>query len=78
MSETVLRDIVSWHRLYLAAKPFYVGVNVDRLAYPLHRSTACSRQMRGHSFMLDVVLSHHATVGSSAFPGDAKPSGLDI
>jgi hypothetical protein len=25
--------------LYLAAKPSHVGVDVDRLAYPLHRPT---------------------------------------
>jgi hypothetical protein len=41
----------SWRRcftvwLYMAAKPSHVGVDVDGLACPLHRPTACNRQMR--------------------------------
>jgi hypothetical protein len=39
------RCFVEW--LYLAAKPAHVGVDVDGLAYPLCRSTACNRQTRG-------------------------------
>jgi hypothetical protein len=35
----------SW--LYLMAKLYHMGVDVDRLACPLYRPTACSRQMRG-------------------------------
>jgi hypothetical protein len=34
MPEMVLGDIDSWCRLYLAAKPSHVGVNVDELACP--------------------------------------------
>jgi hypothetical protein len=34
--------------LYLATKPSHVGVNVDRLAYPVHRPMALSYQMMGH------------------------------
>jgi hypothetical protein len=44
MPGTVLRDVTSWHRLYLAVKPSHVGVDVDGLAYPLLRPTVCSRQ----------------------------------
>jgi hypothetical protein len=33
-------SFVKW--LYLAVKPSYVGVDVDMLAYPLHRPTAHS------------------------------------
>jgi hypothetical protein len=33
--------------LYLAAKPAHVGVDVDGLAYPLHRPTVYSCQTRG-------------------------------
>jgi hypothetical protein len=36
MSGTVLGDIASRRRLYLVAKPSYVGVDVDGLPCPLH------------------------------------------
>jgi hypothetical protein len=39
-----LGDVASHRRLYLAAKPSHVGVNVDGLAYLLHHPTTCSRQ----------------------------------
>jgi hypothetical protein len=51
---------------------------VDGLACPLHRPTICSRQMRGHGFLLGIVLSHHVAVGGGALLWDAKPSDLDI
>jgi hypothetical protein len=47
MVEKVLGDIALWCRLYLAAKPSLMGVNVNGLTCPLHRPIASSRQMRG-------------------------------
>jgi hypothetical protein len=38
----VLGDVASWCWLYFAAKPSHVGVDVDRLACPLHHPTVCS------------------------------------
>jgi hypothetical protein len=73
-----LRDVASWLRLYLAAKPFHRGVDVDRLAYPLQHPMACGRQTRGQGFLSGAVLSNHVLVGGGAFPGSAKPTGLDI
>jgi hypothetical protein len=35
MPGTVLEDVASWHRLYLAAKASHKGVDVDGLACPL-------------------------------------------
>jgi hypothetical protein len=78
MPGMVLGDVTSQCRLYLAAKPFYVGVNVDRLACPLHRPMVCSRQMRGHGFLSSITLSRCGAVADGAFPGDAKAPGLDI
>jgi hypothetical protein len=78
MSETVLGDIASRHRLYLAAKPSHVGVDVDGLAYPLHHLMVCSRQMRGHGFLSSAAFSHRAAVGGGAFLGDVKPPCLNI
>jgi hypothetical protein len=76
-----LRDS-SWRRyflawLYLAAKPAHVGFDVDGLAYPLHRPTACSHQARGHGLLPVVVLSHCCS-GRWHLSGDVKPPGLDI
>jgi hypothetical protein len=56
----------SWRRcftmwLYLAAKPSHVGVNVDGLAYPLHRPMACNRQTRGQGLLPGVILSHQCS-----------------
>jgi hypothetical protein len=78
MPGTVLRDVASWHRLYLVAKSSHVGVDVDGLAYPLHRPMVCYCQTRGQSFLLGAALSHHAAVGDGTFQGGAKPLGLDI
>jgi hypothetical protein len=48
---------VKW--LYLVAKPSHIGggVDVDGLAYPLHRPMVCSCQVRGQDLLLGVVLS---------------------
>jgi hypothetical protein len=71
-------DVASWHRLYLAAKPPLVAVDMDGLACSLHRPMAYSRQMRGHGFLSSAALSRGAAVGGGAFLGDAKPPVLDI
>jgi hypothetical protein len=42
--------------LYMAAIPSHVGVDVHRLAYPLHHPMAYSRQMREHGLLPGVVL----------------------
>jgi hypothetical protein len=78
MPRTVFGDVVMLHWLYLAAKPSHVGVDVDRLAYPLHCPTTCSRQTRGQSFLLGAALSHHATVVGGTFLGGARPPSLNI
>jgi hypothetical protein len=39
------------------AKPFHVGVDVDELAYPLHRPMIRSCQTRGQGLLPGVVLS---------------------
>jgi hypothetical protein len=44
--------------LYLATKPSHVGVDADRLAYPLHYPTACSHQMRGQGLLPGTILSY--------------------
>jgi hypothetical protein len=58
MLGTVLRDVVSRHWLYLAAKPSHMGVDVDGLACPMHRPTVYSFQTRGQSCLLGAVLSY--------------------
>jgi hypothetical protein len=69
--------------VYLAAKPSHGGrrggvVDVDRLACSLHRPTVYSHQKGDQSFLTGAAPSHHTTVGSGAFPRDAKLPGLDI
>jgi hypothetical protein len=59
-------------RLYLAAKPSHMGVDVDGLAYPLHCPTVYGRQTRGQGFLSGAALSHHATVGDGAILGGVK------
>jgi hypothetical protein len=49
MPEMVLEDVVVWRRLYLAAKPSYMGVDVDGLSCPLCRPTAYGCQTRAQS-----------------------------
>jgi hypothetical protein len=41
--KAVLGDVVAWCQLYMDVKPSHVGVDVDELSCPLHRSTTCSR-----------------------------------
>jgi hypothetical protein len=65
-------------RLYLAAKPSHMGVDVDGLAALLHRPTVCGHQTRGQSFLSGAALSHRTTVSGGAFLGGAKSPGLDI
>jgi hypothetical protein len=64
----------SWRRhhfaqIYVTAKPSHVGVDVDRLACPLHHPAVCGHQTRGQSFLSGTVLSHCTTVDDGAFPG---------
>jgi hypothetical protein len=73
MPGMTLGDVASWSRLYLAAKPSHVRVNVDGLSCPLHHPMACGYQTRGHVYLSGVVLSHRVAVGGGAFPGCAKP-----
>jgi hypothetical protein len=44
-------------RLYLTVTPSHVGVDVDRLAYPLHHPTVHSCQMKGQGLLLGAILS---------------------
>jgi hypothetical protein len=53
--------------------PSHMGVDVDMLAYPLHRATVYSRQTKGHGLLSGAALSRHAAMGSGAFSVDAKP-----
>jgi hypothetical protein len=78
MHETIFRDIAEWHRLYLAAKPSHVAVDVDRLSCPLHCPTTYSRQTRGQSFLSGAALCHCVAVAGGTFLGGVKPLGLDI
>jgi hypothetical protein len=61
--------------LFLGAKPSHMGVNVDGLAYPLHRPMTSSCQMRGQGLLPGIVLSHHYS-GQWSLSGDVKPPRL--
>jgi hypothetical protein len=75
---TVLGDVIdSLDFTWLLSLPMW-GVDVDGLAYSLHRPMVCSHQMREQSFLSSVALFNHAVVGDDAFSGGVKPSGLDI
>jgi hypothetical protein len=52
----VLEDVVVRRRLYLPAKPSYVGVNVDGLSYHLRSPTAYGCQTRAQSSLFGTVL----------------------
>jgi hypothetical protein len=82
MPRTTLRDVdvASWCRLYLAAKSFHVGVNVDGIVCPLHCPMACCCQMRGQGFLSGTNLARRVAVGGGAFLGwvGVNPPGLDI
>jgi hypothetical protein len=73
MSETVLRDVAIFHRVYLVAKPSHMRFDVDGLACILHHPTVCNRQTRGQCFLSGAVLSHRAIVGSGIFSGVRSP-----
>jgi hypothetical protein len=60
--------------LYLMAKPFHMGVDVDWLAYPLHRPTVRRCQTRRHGFLLDTILSCRCS-GWWHLSVDVKPPG---
>jgi hypothetical protein len=64
-------------RLDLVAHPSHVGVDVDGLAYPLHRPMACSHQTRRQRLLPWAILSHHYS-GRWRLSGDMKPPSLDI
>jgi hypothetical protein len=55
--------------LYLVAKPFHVGADVDGLAYSLHHPMVCSSERGGLCCLTGVVLSHRLAVGDDPFPG---------
>jgi hypothetical protein len=55
--------------LYLAAKPAHVGVDVDGLAYPLHRPMACDCHTRGHGVLPGAVLSCCCSGAVAPFQG---------
>jgi hypothetical protein len=63
--------------LYLAIKPSHMGVDVDEIAYPLHRPMAYSCQTRGHGLLPGVVLFCRC-IGRWHLSGDVKPPGIDI
>jgi hypothetical protein len=65
-------------RLYLAAKPSHVGIDLYGQVCSLHRPMVRGCPMRGHSFLSCVALSQRITVGGGAISGGAKPVGLDI
>jgi hypothetical protein len=56
MPEMVREDVVVWRRLYLAAKPSYMGVDVDGLSCPLCRPTAYGCQTRAQSSYSSTIL----------------------
>jgi hypothetical protein len=59
-------------RLYLPAMPSHMGINVDRLAYPLHQSMSCSCQRRGQGLLLGIILSCRYS-DRWHLSGDVKP-----
>jgi hypothetical protein len=61
---------VKW--LYFLPKPSHVGINVDGLAYPLHRPMAHSYQTRGQDLLLGAILSCRWS-GRWHLSGDVKP-----
>jgi hypothetical protein len=54
-----------------------LGVDVDRLVYPLHQFIVCSYQMMGHGFLPGAILSCQCS-GRWCLLGDVKPPGVDI
>jgi hypothetical protein len=68
------------HRLYLTAKPSHVGVDREGRVYPPPPRTILQHVAirRGDIASYQALSCLVAIVGSGAFPGDVKPSGLDI
>jgi hypothetical protein len=77
MPEMVLADVASRCCLYLTTKPSHVGVDVDRLACPDTILWPVAVR-RGDMASCQILSCPIAAVGGGAFPGDAKPLGLDI
>jgi hypothetical protein len=59
--------------LYLAATPAHVGVDVEGLAYPLHRPMAYGCQTRGQGLLPGAVLSHRCNGAVPPFQGCEAP-----
>jgi hypothetical protein len=79
MPGMTLGDVALWHQFYLAAKPSHVGVDVNGLAYHLHRPIPCCCQMKGQSLLSGTVLSHRIAVGGGiSSRGGVEPLGLVI
>jgi hypothetical protein len=62
--------------LYLAAKPTHVGVDVERLACPLHCFMACGRQMRGYGLLPGIFLFYCCSGAVAPFQGMWSPRAL--
>jgi hypothetical protein len=59
--------------LYLVAKTFLMGADVDGLACSLHHPMVYSRQRGGQCCLIGVVLSRRSTVGGGPFSGVRSP-----
>jgi hypothetical protein len=59
--------------LYLAATPAHMGVDVEGLAYPLHRHVAYGRQTRGQGLLPGAVLSCRCNGAVAHFQGCEAP-----
>jgi hypothetical protein len=68
---TILGDIASWCGFTWQLSLPTWGVDVDGLACPLHRSTLCRCQMRGHGLLLGTILSCRCS-GRWHLSGDVK------
>jgi hypothetical protein len=73
MPKMVLRDVASWHRPYLTAKPSHVGSRCGWATYALHHPTACSHLTRGHTFLSGATSSYRAVVGGRIFSRGRSP-----
>jgi hypothetical protein len=62
----------------LGCKSFERGGRCGWASLPLHHPMIYNHHTRGQGFLSGAALSHHAVVGGRAFPGHAKPPGLDI
>jgi hypothetical protein len=56
-------------RFYFAAKPFHMAVDVDMIAYPLHRPMTRSCQARGTELICLILSCLVAAVGGGTFWG---------